>query len=72
VSQHAKHLRVSPPSPLSHSLSAGSPRWLTGQRACPHAQLGIPETTHGPTLEYRQLPHGSSLTHSLTAPRTTS
>jgi hypothetical protein len=25
-----------------------------------HAQLGIPETAHGPTLEYRQLPHGSS------------
>jgi hypothetical protein len=26
-------------------------------------QLGKPETAHGPTLEYRQLPHGSS-THS--------
>jgi hypothetical protein len=26
-----------------------------GQRACPHAQLGIPETAHGPTLEYHQL-----------------
>jgi hypothetical protein len=33
----------------------------------PHAQLDIPETTHGPTLEYHQLPHGSS-THSLTRP----
>jgi hypothetical protein len=34
--------------PLTHSLT----------------RLGIPETAHGPTLEYRQLPHGSS-THSL-------
>jgi hypothetical protein len=32
---------------------------------CPHAQLGIPETAHGPTLEHRQLPHGSC-SHSLT------
>jgi hypothetical protein len=32
-----------------------------------HTQLGIPETAHGPTLEYRQLPHGGS-THSLTRP----
>jgi hypothetical protein len=30
-----------------------------------HAQLGIPETAHGPTLEYRQLPQYSS-THALT------
>ena len=29
-------------------------------RACQHAHLGKPETAHGPTLEYRQLPHGSS------------
>jgi hypothetical protein len=29
------------------------------QQACQDAQLGIPETAHGPTLEYRQLP----LTH---------
>jgi hypothetical protein len=35
---------------------------------CPHAELGIPETAHGPTLEYHQLPHGSS-THSLTGLR---
>jgi hypothetical protein len=31
--------------------------------ACQHAQLGVPETAHGPNLEYRylyQLPHGSS------------
>ena len=33
-----------------------------------HAQLGIPETAHGPTLEYRQLPHGSS-THLITQER---
>jgi hypothetical protein len=32
-----------------------------------HAQLGISETAHGPTLEYHQLPHDSS-THSLTRP----
>ena len=37
----------------------------SGQQACQHAQLGIPETAQGSTLEYRQLPYGSS-THSLT------
>jgi hypothetical protein len=42
-----------------------SPGGCSGQRACPHAQLGIPETAHGPPLEHHQLPHGSS-THSLT------
>jgi hypothetical protein len=47
--------------------STPSPGGCSGQRACQHAQLGIPETAHGPTLEYRQLPHGSS-THSLTRP----
>ena len=36
---------------------------IPGQRACQHAQLGIPETAHGPTLEYHELPHGSA-THS--------
>jgi hypothetical protein len=36
-----------------------------GQRACQHAQLGIPETAHGPSLEHHQLPNGS-ITHSLT------
>jgi exonuclease VII large subunit len=44
---------------------APHPGGCSGQRACPHAQLGIPETAHGPTLEYHQLPYGSS-THSLT------
>jgi hypothetical protein len=29
----------------------------------PTRQLGIPETAHGPTLEHRQLPHGSSTHH---------
>ena len=28
-----------------------------------HAQLGIPETAHGPTLEYRHLSHGCSTHH---------
>jgi hypothetical protein len=32
----------------------------SAERACQHAHLGKPETAHGPTLEYRQLPHGSS------------
>jgi hypothetical protein len=36
-----------------------------------HAQLGIPETAHGPALEYRQLPHGGS-THALTSLTSTS
>jgi hypothetical protein len=38
-----------------------------------HAQLGIPETAHRPTLEYPQLPHGSSThspTHQLGIPET--
>ena len=35
----------------------------SGQRACQHAQLGIPETAHGPTLEYRHLSHGCSTHH---------
>jgi hypothetical protein len=33
-----------------------------------HAQLGIPETAHGPTLECHQLPYGRS-THSRTHPQ---
>jgi hypothetical protein len=58
------------PAPHTHSHSETRlppPRGCAGQRACQHAQLGIPETAHGPTLEYHQLPHGSS-THSLTRP----
>jgi hypothetical protein len=51
------------PSPSSACSSAR--RGCPGQRACPHAQLGIPETAHGPTLEYHQLAHGRS-TRSLT------
>ena len=43
--------------------STPSPGGCSGQRACTHAQLGTSETAHGPTLEYRQLLHGSS-THS--------
>jgi hypothetical protein len=46
--------------------STPSPGGCSGQRACPHAQLGIPETAHGLTLEYHQLPHGRS-THSLSS-----
>jgi hypothetical protein len=43
-----------------------------GQRVCQHAQL-LPETAHGPTLEYHQL-HSSWQLHALTvcnAPRCT-
>jgi hypothetical protein len=47
------------------NVSTPSPGGCSGQRACSHAQLGIPETAHGPTLKYHKLPHGSS-THSLT------
>jgi hypothetical protein len=36
------------------------PGGCSGQRMCPHAQLGIPKTAHGPPLEYHQL---HSLTH---------
>ena len=50
--------------PSDHTHSTPSPEGCSGQRACTHAQLGISETAHGPTLEYRQLPHSSS-THSL-------
>jgi hypothetical protein len=57
--------------PCAHSSdltnSTPSPGECSGQRACQHAQLGIPETAHGPTLEHHQLPHGSS-THALTRP----
>ena len=49
--------------PSDHTHSTPSPEGCSGQRACTHAQLGISETAHGPTLEYRQLLHGSS-THS--------
>ena len=52
--------------PSDHTHSTPSPEGCSGQRACTHAQLGISETAHGPTLEYRQLLHGSS-THSLTS-----
>jgi hypothetical protein len=67
--------QVSPPRSLNQ-LNIWTPRLLSlvrtnstpsggcsGQRACPHAQLGIPETAHGPTLEHQQLPHNNS-THS--------
>jgi hypothetical protein len=36
--------------------STPSPGGCSGQRACQHAELGIPEMAHGPTLESRQLP----------------
>jgi hypothetical protein len=42
------------------------PGGCSGQRACPHAQLGIPETAHGPTLEYHHSLANGSSTHSLT------
>jgi hypothetical protein len=43
--------------------SAPPPGGCSGQRACQHAQLGIPETAYVPTLEYHQLPHGCSTHH---------
>jgi hypothetical protein len=46
--------------PSDHTHSTPSPGGCSGQRACTHAQLGVSETAHGPTLEYRQLLHGSS------------
>ena len=74
AAHHVYTNRIGACNPILPSPNPGSPRShrsLTsdrgaGQRAWPHAQLGIPETTHGPTLEYHQLPHGSS-THSLTS-----
>jgi hypothetical protein len=51
--------------PSDHTHSTPSPGGCSGQRACTRAQLGISETAHGPTLEYRQLLHSSSthITH---------
>jgi hypothetical protein len=49
----------------AHANSAPLQGGCSGQRACQHAQLGIPETAHGPTLECHQQRYGSS-THSLT------
>ena len=55
--------------PCAHSSdltnSTPSPGGCSGQQACPHAQLGITETAHGPPLEHHQLLHGRS-TYSLT------
>ena len=42
--------------PSDHTHSTPSPGGCSGQRACQHAELGIPEMAHGPTLESRQLP----------------
>jgi hypothetical protein len=47
----------------AHTNLGSLPGGCSGQRACPHAQLGIPETAHGPTLEHQQLPQEL---HSLT------
>jgi hypothetical protein len=73
----------------SHSLTQSPTSWVYRRRADSgtppvalrrlhslthsHAQLGIPETAHRPTLEYPQLPHGSSThspTHQLGIPET--
>jgi hypothetical protein len=50
---------------LGLNAQTPSPGGCSGQRACQHAQLGVPETAHGPTLEYHQL-HSSRPLHSLT------
>jgi hypothetical protein len=41
------------PSTLPNSTPP--PGGSSGQRAYPHAQLGIPETAHGPTLEHHHI-----------------
>jgi predicted lipid-binding transport protein (Tim44 family) len=61
------HSQTPTPRPTpDHTHSTPSPGGCSGQRACTHAQLGISETAHGPTLEYRQLLHSltaAPLTH---------
>jgi hypothetical protein len=57
----------SPPRFGDLTKPGSSPRGgRSGQRACPHAQLGTPETAHGPTLESTSCLTVAPLTHSPT------
>ena len=59
---NAAYCSLGPALSLSRSVPQTRlpPGGCSGQRTCQHAQLGMPETAHGPSPEYRQLPHGSS------------